>query len=954
MIKEVYKGAPDTPELYVPQHHMLEAVEDARDKGVSKCYVDVATGVGKTYAIAHDIKKYLEQKPDARVLYLCHKGQVLEQARDTIADVIDPAVSHGNFYKGQYEDREQIVYATFQQMTGGSDDARNYQAFDPKEFDYIVVDEGHHGPAPTYTEVIEYFDPDFQVGLTATDERMDGKDISEVLGPKVFEYTLEEAIAEGVLVKPDYRLFTEHEADLKDLLIDEDMPPTLKEINDRLTRVQRDRNYQQAIVSEIQAAQAEHEQPRTVIYCPDIQYADEFSELIPEGQSLHSGLSDEEQDARLKAFRRGDIPTLLVVDIFNEGIDVPEINTMVFLRGTESKMIFLQQLGRGLRTSEGKEKVIALDFAASWQRIMLIAELKDKVQTIYRGRGSSSNGYKTGKRPKREYLSPDDMVPFEFSFSKDALDAVNIVEKIRTEKSKPKKPDRQTRSEKWQNVDGILQEMFGLKPFDPSDPRSPQNLPDQRISTEEEAKYAKKIALGDLQAQEEYIIRRLRFVMIRAQKEFESQPQGSSLTLDDHFQNGMESLKKSLDVYNVSKYKRQPNLKKYISMRLWSGVEKPHKDTANTIRLPLHMQDIIKRLAKHKEKFKDQNNREPSNVELAELCGLDEYDIEEIEPWSDMLNNGLDSVEDLYSLIDKHANVVHETSTSLGEQKIMGLLARLGEGQSNVLVERYGLRGEAPKTAETIARGSGMSAARVREIENDALKRLAQDPEVTTIRDAFDDTNGLVEHLAQGFPNIMPAGTNREHTIIRQLYDAYAALRNSQNPDTWENVRHLENRLRIERKRQEEQGIRPRLGEIATGQSKETQTSQANTRDQFWGDLKLQNAPENILNNAMASVEYLEKLESLSISLARGRKLIELMGTKGPFSHWQVRDSRKELSTSVSNIEDQLQYFEGYRPTANQEWQLKRAITKLNDSISKAEYSLSNIFKHGIYDDERF
>lgn len=737
MLTEVYKGAPDAPELYVPQSQMLEAVEVARESGISSCYVDVATGVGKTYATAHDIKKYIDQKPDARVLYLCHKGQVLEQARETIADLLSPQTTHGNFYGGQNEDSEQIVYATFQAMAAGGNGARKYETFDPEEFDYIVVDESHHGPAPTYAEVIEYFKPDFQIGLTATDERMDGKDISEVLGPKVFEYTLEEAIAEGVLVKPDYRLFTEHEADLKDLLVDDDMPPTLKEINDRLTRVQRDRNYQKAIVGEIQAAQAEHEQPRTVIYCPDIQYAEDFSQQIPEGETLHSGLSDEEQDARLKAFRRGEIPTLLVVDIFNEGIDVPEINTMVFLRGTESKMIFLQQLGRGLRTSEGKGKVIALDFAASWQRIMLIAELKEKVQTIYEDRGPRSSTTTKRPRQQREYFGGDDMVPFEFSFSKDALDAVNIVEKIRKEKakSKPKNPDKQSRFEKWKSADEILQEMFCLGAYDPQDPDNPRNLPNQRISLEEEAIYAKKIAFGDLQAQEEYIMRRLRYVMTRAQKEFESQSQGSSLTLEDHFQNGIESLKKSLDVYNASKYHRQPNLGSYVAMRLWGGINKPHRDTANTIRISLHVQDLLKGLAGYKKQYETQNNREPTDAELAEFCGLTVYEIEQIAPWMDMLNNGLGSMNDMSNTTgDTTATVIEEVSENAATITLNRLLGRLTPRERAVIESRYGLAVREPKTAAAVSRDLDISAERVRGIENGALKRLAQDPESLSLR----------------------------------------------------------------------------------------------------------------------------------------------------------------------------------------------------------------------------
>lgn len=756
MLTEVYKGVPDTPELYVPQRHMLEAVEAARKSGISECYVDVATGVGKTYATAHDIKKYLDQKPDARVLYLCHKGQVLEQARETIADLLGPQTTHGNFYGGQNEASEQIVYATFQAMAAGGNGERKYEMFDPKEFDYVVVDESHHGPAPTYAEVIEYFKPDFQIGLTATDERMDGKDISEVLGPKVFEYTLEEAIAEGVLVKPDYRLFTEHEADLKDLLVDDDMPPTLKEINDRLTRVQRDRNYQKAIVGEIQAAQAEHEQPRTVIYCPDIQYAEDFSEQIPEGETLHSGLSDEEQDARLKAFRRGEIPTLLVVDIFNEGIDVPEINTMVFLRGTESKMIFLQQLGRGLRTSEGKDKVVALDFAASWQRIMLIAELKEKVQAIYRDINPRSSAKTKLPRQQREYFGGNDMVPFSFSFSKDALDAVNVVEKIRKEKTKVKKPNNKGAwLEKWNNAEKLLQDMFGLGPYDPSDPDNPNNLPNQRITAAEHREYAYKISLGDKEAQEEYISRRLRFVLTKALSEYSKQPEANMLDIEDHFQNGLEALVVALDTYNSTKYSKQPNLSKYISMELWGGLQRPSRNYASIVRVPEHVKQKINNVSKYTDEYinSSEDSLGPTDAQLLEYMEWTDIDeLQTLRVWEKFLQNGPEDVDDLPSIRgDTTASIVEEVSENMTKKHITRLLGRLSPDERHVLDARYGISGGEPRTAAAIARGSGMTAERVRGFENAALRRLARDPEAILLLGAGESIEEF-DHLNQNLP----------------------------------------------------------------------------------------------------------------------------------------------------------------------------------------------------------
>lgn len=951
MITEVYKGAPDTPELYVPQRHMLEAVDVAREAGISECYVDVATGVGKTYAVAHDIKKYLDEKPDARVLYLCHKGQVLEQARETIKDVVDSKVSHGNFYKNQCDTQEQVTYATFQQMAGKSNGAKNYQAFDPKEFDYIVVDESHHGSAPTYAEVIEYFDPDFQIGLTATDERMDGKDISEVLGPKVFEYTLEEAIAEGVLVKPDYRLFTEHEADLKDLLDDEDMPPTLKDINDRLTKVQRDRNYQKAIVGEIQAAQAEHADPRTVIYCPDIQYAEDFSELIPEGQTLHSALTDEEQDERLKAFRKGEIPTLLVVDIFNEGIDVPEINTMVFLRGTESKMIFLQQLGRGLRTAEGKDKVIALDFAASWQRIMLIAELKDKVQTIYRDRAPSFVQQKTGKRPKREYFDSDDMVPFEFNFSKDALDAVNIVEKIRREKSKPKKiKNKGLLIEKRNNADKALQDMFGLGPYDPSDPHNPHNLPNQRLTKFQEDMYARKIAFGDKDAQQQYIMHRLRYIYGRALTEYEKQPNAGNLDIEDYFQKGLEGLTHLLNEYDIKTHKQHPDIRRYVAMRVWNNLQKLSTNESTQIRIPIHVQEQAKKVQNARKDFIKKSNagRDPLDAELVEAIEdssiQDIDDIERIKPLIDMLENGPDNVDDLSPAQDENANVLHEVSIRLGEKKIIDLLERFSSKERAIIVNRYGLAGESIKAVEVVAKDLSISAARVREIENEVLRKLAKNPESMEIRDAFNDTYTNKEHLAQSFPDSMPTYSVNEQSIISGLYNAYYKLQKSQAPKVWEEIRGLEGRLRAERRAQEIQSAKPWPSRANQKWSKNLHTLHVKRRQQLWKNLKLENAPEGVIDSLITNIESLEMAEGLSKSLHHANKLLKLMNSDGPSSHRQVRQSRKDLKQVVQDVEDKLNYLRSDgSPTFKQLSELRNVIIRLNGSVLRSEYALSNI-----------
>lgn|GEM_PF-4786915 len=366
-------------ELLIPQLEALEALEEARLEGLSSGYIDSAMGTGKTYLAALDAERALRDLPNARILYLCHKGSILQQARETFAEVLGTK-SHGNIFGGQFEDQEQIVYATFQALNARLGEGKSYQGFMRDEFDYIIVDENHHGPAPTYKEVIEYFEPRvMRLGLTGTSERLDRKDLEEVFGPKLYSYYLETAIADGVLTPVDYRLSAEQVAVLDEAL-DRIGKDSLKSIEEQLDQVRLNPDCQQDLAKTIIDTRAEIENPRTVIYCPTIEHAEVFSKLVPGATPLHSKISEKDQDERLKQFRKGEINTLTVVDQLNEGIDVKEINNLVFLRGTKSKAIFLQQLGRGLRRSEGKKRVIVLDFAASVQRINLIAKLSEEIE----------------------------------------------------------------------------------------------------------------------------------------------------------------------------------------------------------------------------------------------------------------------------------------------------------------------------------------------------------------------------------------------------------------------------------------------------------------------------------------------------------------------------------------------------------------------------------------------
>ena len=330
----------------IMQRKALKELRRYRDMGVKRSLIVAATGSGKTFLAAFDALNFNAK----RLLFIVHRDTILEEARKTFQKVFGAKRSYG-LYTGNSNNIDcDFIFASNIMM------ANHLNDFLPNEFDYIVIDECHHSVASSYKKIIEYFKPEFLLGLTATPERMDNVDVFEMFDANVpFELRLKDAIIND-LVGPF------HYYGIKDKLVDysfEDKTKIAKEIA-------KEENIE-FIVKEIEKHRP-NDKLKCIAFCTSIAHAktmaDEFNLY---GYNAISLVGENDLGERIKSFNnlqddKNPLEIICAVDILNEGVDIPRINMVLFLRPTESSTIFLQQLGRGLRKCEGKDYVTVLDF----------------------------------------------------------------------------------------------------------------------------------------------------------------------------------------------------------------------------------------------------------------------------------------------------------------------------------------------------------------------------------------------------------------------------------------------------------------------------------------------------------------------------------------------------------------------------------------------------------------
>ncbi|MFJ8011674.1 DEAD/DEAH box helicase [Streptomyces sp. NPDC096339] len=336
----------------------------------------LATGLGKTVVGGEVIATHLRQHPKDQVLVVAHAKDLVQQLERALWRHLPKEVPT-RLLTGDTrpDDLSGVTCATV-----GS-------ALPAARFGYrpalVMVDEAHHvGADGQYEELLEVLRESRQFGVTATPWRGDAHDISHQFGPASFTLGIEEGMRRGYLAQVDYRLFVDNvDWDVVKAASDHDY--SLADLNARLFLPQRD----ESIRDELASAWASTANPRAIVFCRTVEHAEQLAELLRRtplwsgALALHAGLAKRERQRRLLAFRSGEVPLLTSVDILNEGVDVPDVNILCFARVTHSRRIFVQQLGRGLRLREGKERVTVLDFVSDLRRIAAALKIKRSLES---------------------------------------------------------------------------------------------------------------------------------------------------------------------------------------------------------------------------------------------------------------------------------------------------------------------------------------------------------------------------------------------------------------------------------------------------------------------------------------------------------------------------------------------------------------------------------------------
>jgi superfamily II DNA or RNA helicase/HKD family nuclease len=344
------------PEPRGAQIEALYYLKEARLEGVNKGVVVAATGVGKTHLAAFDALSF------KRVLFIAHRDEIVKQAYD-VFQTLRPKEQLG-YYTGERKDQGADIYFSTVQTLSRSE---NLQAFPPDYFDYIIVDEFHHAAAESYLSIINYFKPRFLLGLTATPFRMDNKDIFALCDDNViYEISLKQSIERDLLVP--FRYYAIYDPTDYDQVKVTNGRYVVEDLEQQLSYEER----ADLIMNNYHKFAGQ----RTLGFCVSIKHAeymaDYFSGLGIAATAVHSGKSGSphtmDRHSAVEALEKGEIKVVFAVDIFNEGVDIPSVDTVMFLRPTESYVIFLQQLGRGLRKYTDKDYLTVVDFIGNYKR----------------------------------------------------------------------------------------------------------------------------------------------------------------------------------------------------------------------------------------------------------------------------------------------------------------------------------------------------------------------------------------------------------------------------------------------------------------------------------------------------------------------------------------------------------------------------------------------------------
>lgn len=369
-------GTDDGPRFFADltphpfQVRVLEALKAARESGSNRNLVVAATGTGKTVIAAFDYHRFRKQFPESsRLLFVVHRKEILRQARDCFRAVLRDFNFGEMLVDGEKPNEWRAVFASVLSLSS----SRPWEALGENHFDYVIVDEAHHGTANSYRPLFENLAPRILLGLSATPERMDGVSILPDFDNRfAAEIRLPEALEEKLLCPFHYfgvtdPVSTSDDRFWKNGKYDRAELEKVYTGDDLRAQIRLD-----AIVGALHRYHPNFESLRAIGFCAGVCHAEfmarKFRENGYQAEAILGETLNDVRDKRVQDFRSGKLSFLFVVDVLSEGFDLPEINLVMFLRPTESLTVFLQQLGRGLRLSPEKECLTVLDLVGQSHR----------------------------------------------------------------------------------------------------------------------------------------------------------------------------------------------------------------------------------------------------------------------------------------------------------------------------------------------------------------------------------------------------------------------------------------------------------------------------------------------------------------------------------------------------------------------------------------------------------
>lgn len=418
-----------TFELKDHQQEALDNLTDMRNRKETIALLYHATGTGKTVTAVSDAKRM-----GGRVLYIAHTKDLITQAADTFRSLW-PEASLGLFVENYKETDTQIVCASVQSL------ALNLEFFLPDAFDYFIVDEAHHATAETYQKVLAYFTPRFTLGLTATPERADGNNILDIFKNTAHRLDIQTAVEIGELV-PVRCIRIHTNIDMTKVRFNS-VQYNIRDLESKIFVPERNRLIVDTWMQYVR-------DKRTVIFCASIRHAEQIAEMLTaqgvSAMAVSGSMKLAERNEATERFAQKKILVLCACDLLNEGWDCPETEVLFMARPTMSKVLYTQQLGRGMRLSEGKDHLMVFDFVDnasqyntpySLHRLFKLNEYRPGKLALATAqqKAAEENLYIKGERPEALIDYPVDATDFElvdlFNWQEEAAGMISQMEFVR-------------------------------------------------------------------------------------------------------------------------------------------------------------------------------------------------------------------------------------------------------------------------------------------------------------------------------------------------------------------------------------------------------------------------------------------------------------------------------------------------------------------------------------------